>query len=763
MAEGAEQLTELTQQDLCDNESILTSGTSALHVKFESASNSLEIPPEQYRQYVRELNEQQRCMVMFHRDWCKNAVLALKEGKPVEPYHVFLSGPGGVGKSHVIKLIHSDALKLLKLSGIFEPDDIIVLLTAPTGVAAFNINGMTLHSALLLGHSKYSGFQPLSHDRLNTLRSKLSRLMLLIVDEVSMVGSNMLLEIHKRLQQIKGASDDAVFGGVSILAVGDLYQLPPVGQAPVFSIASDSYAQLYGSGSLWVDKFQMIELTEVMRQRGDSAFLELLCRVRTNSCTDDDIKTLKSRELQSDTLNYPSQALHVYRLNVDVDSHNALMLANLASQSAQYTIKAKDAVAGQTTHISLSDVSNKRSETGGLHGVLKLAVGAHVMLTTNVDVSDGLVNGARGEVAHVVTSNDGQVTCILVKFDNSTVGVKAIQTSPYRSTYPHAVPIAKCEVMFFAKGKRGSEITRLQFPLTLAWATTIHKVQGLTLDEIVVDMKGGRFSPGQAYVALSHVKTLQGLHLVNFHVKSIKKSVDVSNEMLRLKAQLKPVQQVTCDSNCSSVSIALLNVRSLLAKLPDVIADANITSTDILCFCETWLDASQQSPLLKHYEILARCDRVTCNSRGGVMIYATSHMNPSRVQKFTSKGLEGVSTMLQLPNLTYLQIALIYRSPSVSQAAFIAVLHSLLRYISLSTVPCLILGDFNDNIFHMQSSPIQTLMHNSGFRQLVTVPTTHQGTLIDHVYFNGPFSNISITVQDTYYSDHNTIYCKIPI
>ena len=210
---------------------------------------------------------------------------------------------GGVGKSHVIKLIHSDTLKWLKLSGIFEPDDVIALLTAPTGVAAFNINGMTLHSALLLGRSKYSGFQPLSHERLNSLRSKLSRLLLVIIDEVSMVGSNMLLEIHKRLQQIKGVSDDAVFGGVSILAVGDLYQLPPVGQAAMFSTVSDSYAQLYGSGSLWVDQFQMIE---VMRQRGDSPFSELLCRVRTNSCTSDDIDTLKSREISCDAVNYPT-------------------------------------------------------------------------------------------------------------------------------------------------------------------------------------------------------------------------------------------------------------------------------------------------------------------------------------------------------------------------------------------------------------------------------------------------------------------------
>ena len=282
----------------------------------------------------------------------------------------------------------------------------------------------------------------------------------MIIDEVSMVGSNML-EIHKRLQQIKGLSTDVTFGGASILAVGDLYQLPPVGQPLLFSTVSDSYAQFYRSSSVWVDEFEMIELNEIMRQRGDTTFSEMLCRVRTATCTPEDIEMLKSREITADIPNYPVRALHVYRLNIDVDSRNSLMLNNLAPQCEQYSIKASDAIAGQTTHLQLSTLTNDQKLVA--YSVLKLAICARVMLTTNVDVSDGLVNGARSEVVHIVTSNDNKVTTVLVKFDNRRVGLKAIQTSPYRTTYSDAVPLAKYEVVFCAKGKRGSEITRLQY------------------------------------------------------------------------------------------------------------------------------------------------------------------------------------------------------------------------------------------------------------------------------------------------------------
>ena len=234
-AQGDEPITEVSAEDLLLNSHVLdpTSTNSSVVGRYERAASSSEIPADEYRQLMRQLNDKQREMVMFHRCWCKKAVIALRKNEPVEPYRVFMSGPGGVGKSHVIRLIHSDTLKLLRLSGCIDPGDVTVLLTAPTGVAAFNISGMTLHAAFTLNIGKF-GYQPLSSEKLNTLRTKLSNLLLLIIDEVSMVGSNMLLEIHKRLQQIKGVSSDKIFGGVSILAVGDMYQLPPVGQPAVF-------------------------------------------------------------------------------------------------------------------------------------------------------------------------------------------------------------------------------------------------------------------------------------------------------------------------------------------------------------------------------------------------------------------------------------------------------------------------------------------------------------------------------------------------
>ena len=125
-----------------------------------------------------------------------------------------------------------------------------------------------------------------------------------------MVGSNMLLQIHKRLQQLKGKGDGTTFGDISILAVGDLYQLRPVAQPHVFAQVGDAYARLHKSGSLWLDEFKMIKLDEIMRQRDDSQFAQLLFRIRTATCTED-ITVLESRIIADNYPDYPNNSLHV--------------------------------------------------------------------------------------------------------------------------------------------------------------------------------------------------------------------------------------------------------------------------------------------------------------------------------------------------------------------------------------------------------------------------------------------------------------------
>lgn len=236
-----------------------------------------------------------------------------------------------------------------------------------------------------------------------------------------------------------------------------------------------------------------------------------------------------------------------------------------------------------------------KANTGGLVGELHLAVGAQVMLTVNVDVSDGLVDGARGTVEAIIhTANE--VSLVLVKFDHSRVGATAIAKSHYRDQYPGAVPISRHEAVFNIGRNKTAEVSRRQFPLVLAWATTIHKVQGLTLNQIVVDMKGRTFSAGQAYVAFSQVKSLEGLFIKNFNPTSINVSTSVVAEMERLASYGLPpelVPQVVALPRHKRIKIGHLNVRSYMAKQEDIKCDLTMNHVDIMCFTETFLKPHQ--------------------------------------------------------------------------------------------------------------------------------------------------------------------------
>ena len=177
-------------------------------------------------------------------------------------------------------------------------------------------------------------------------------------------------------------------------------------------------------------------------------------------------------------------------------------------------------------------------ETGNLKKVLAVMINSRVMMTTNIDVSGGLTNGAMGTVTNVVMDQTtGKMSVILVAFCSEHVGQETRYTCVYNNINQIAVPIHQTQATFPVHKKASFQGTRTWFPLTLAWAVTIHKCQGLILSEIVIDMTHakGNFKPGEAYVVFSRVKTLEKLHIINYtqsqiHVRTCRKRDEKAKE-----------------------------------------------------------------------------------------------------------------------------------------------------------------------------------------------------------------------------------------
>ena len=280
---------------------------------------------------------------------------------------------------------------------------------------------------------------------------------------------------------------------------------------------------------------QIHELTQIMRQK-DMYFANALNRIRVatpDEGSDDDLM-LKSRNILVDVSNesYPWEAMHVYAQNIYCDEWNEKMLAKIDGN--EYISIAGDSSKDSCTNLANIQLPERPHDTGNLRKKLVVKVGARVMLTSNIDVSDGLTNGAMGTVSHVVQDKFSQkIKTILVIFDNETIGEDAKMKSLYRSSHYSSVPIQETQATFSISGRNSCQACRKQFPLGLAWAVTIHKCQGLTLPEIVVDMTPakGRFAAGQAYVAFSHVHQLQNLHIINYTRTQIRVSPHVDEEM----------------------------------------------------------------------------------------------------------------------------------------------------------------------------------------------------------------------------------------
>ena len=424
-----------------------------------------------------------------------------------KPLHMFLSGVAGTGKSFLIETIKA------LISSMWASDDLTCAITAPTGLAAFNVGGDTIHRVFQL---------PIEHEGKSATYWSLPK----ASDEVSMVSSLNLAYMHLRLEELFGTNE--WFGSKNMLFVGDLLQLPPVNGNNVFEkITKKSLSFKLGcapSVNIWRDTVVYEELTINERQKKDKEYSVMLDGVRRGCPTDETLRTLEQRVIDvsvADKFDELQKSGHtpvcLFPTRKACNDFNTQMLSYLPSEVHELVCTDEvDETAGtrkwnKKAAEQLEKLNNDCNRTAGLEAKLSLAVGARVMLRRNINTKRGLVNGAIGTVISIVPNR------VTVQFDHVS--------------QPFDVRMVKSRFMIM----KNFFVYRRQFPLILAYAVTIHKCQGLSLDCAIVDLSDQIFSDGMAYVALSRVRSLSGLYLTAFDPKSIMASKSCLKEINRLR------------------------------------------------------------------------------------------------------------------------------------------------------------------------------------------------------------------------------------
>jgi len=413
--------------------------------------------------------------------------------------NVFITGSAGTGKSYLLKFI----VEALEQQKNHAGDTKQVGVCAPTGVAAIIVGGSTLHSFFGIGLGTGSISSILQKINKNSAAKKrIDETDVLIIDECSMLSSDLLEKLDSVSREVRkdGNFREEPFGGMQIIAFGDFFQLPPVYRGDG-SVRDRKWRPFCFDSPVWSDlglSENIVELKEVQRQENEE-FVSLLNKVRIGTIQETDIRYLNSRCLISSTNPLPTDGIvptRLYVLNKDVDSENVSRLAELNSE--EVVCEAIDTWRESMPTGTLAATKKKMLDSLSMEmpDEVRLKVGAQVMLTRNKDLEKNLVNGSRGVVERFVEAVDeGGFPVPIVRFDCGIV--------------TKIVPVES--VRYNSEGGKGC-LVRTQIPLKLAWAITIHKSQGSTLTRALLDISSA-FEYGQCYVALSRVKSLEGLWL----------------------------------------------------------------------------------------------------------------------------------------------------------------------------------------------------------------------------------------------------------
>ena len=385
--------------------------------------------------------------------------------------NIFVTGRAGTGKSTLLNYFRYQTKKR-------------VVVLAPTGVAALNVRGQTIHS--------FFRFKPgITPDRVRQLRSGdgnegiYRKLDAIIIDEVSVVRAD-LLDCMDRFLRLNGPSSDKPFGGIQMVFIGDLYQLPPVVTSSERTVFESLYKTSYFYGARVFDSFEMelVELEKIYRQH-DRRFITLLNAIRNNSITEEGLAHLNRRYRPEFEPSPDDFYVCLTTTNKHADEINSERLAGLEGELHTFT----GTIDGDFGKEYLPTAVN-----------LEVKVGAQVMMLNN-DFDGRWVNGSIGEVTAITVDGEGESVIIA-----ELSGGEEVEITPYT-----------WEIFrfFVDAGNLRSEVigTFTQYPLMLAWAVTIHKGQGKTFDRVIIDIGRGTFAHGQMYVALSRCTTMEGIIL----------------------------------------------------------------------------------------------------------------------------------------------------------------------------------------------------------------------------------------------------------
>ena len=569
-----------------------------------------------------------------------------------------------------------------------------------------------------------------------------------------MVKVEMLYQLDFRLQEI--TMKEVPFGGVSLFVFGDLMQLRPVLGNFIFENPKKEYKELHQLNPRW-PMFESIILERNHRQGKDKAYADLLNRLRIGAHTEDDLEVLELRvrpaqheDLKNPDLFIGGKRKECAKLNEDYifkqmkNSGKLIRIKAVNFNSMNDEFKAK--------------ISDKDGTVGNtsFQDVLFLRKDAKIMIIHNVDTIDSITNGQPGVVVDFIFGKNEEVEKIIVKLQNEKAGKMNRQKFPLlASRYPDCVLLERFSFQYSIGQNDTSATARvIQFPLKLAHAVTVHKIQGATVPypaKVVMDIDS-TFEPAQVYVMLSRIQQLDQLFILKkFDRKKIKKYEHAFNELKRLEMKSfnqNPTSWMKHYVGNTVMKICFLNCAGLRAHIKDIQDDPFLLHANVLHFVETSLEKNTETDDLRiedfgtHFLNVSRGKGIATYIKNDVAVHEEDWTDIGiQISSFKSKNLKLIA---------------VYRSQNGNIGNLLETLVTLMN----EDTAMLVTGDFNVCNSKKPTNAIKSTLISHGFK-LITNECTHiEGGFIDHAYWRDSrkcWNEPTLERYSPYHSDHDAL------